>query len=215
MEINYHGQEGQDKWVIEDVFSFKKGGFFVDLAAGEPITFSNTYCLEKSLDWNGICIEPNPITFDKLKCARSVCCVKEVVDEVPREIDFMVNKPTSEADCWALCHVQDLSSPFNHPGLKENEWRSVKLRSTTLESILKKHSAPEIIDYLSLDVEGWEDKVLGVFDFNQFKFLCISIEGVSPFLHGHLSTNGYQFIKSSGPDGVGGLDSFYLHKDLL
>ena len=58
---------GQDKWVINEIFKHKKGGFFVDLAAADGVFQSNTYLLEKELNWKGICIEANPHLFKKLK----------------------------------------------------------------------------------------------------------------------------------------------------
>ena len=58
--IDFLGQKGQDEWVIVDVFDYKTNGFFVDLAAQHAKIDSNTYVLEKDLNWSGICIEPNP-----------------------------------------------------------------------------------------------------------------------------------------------------------
>ena len=37
----------------------EQNGFFLDLAANDAVTLSNTLFLEQKLAWNGICIEPN------------------------------------------------------------------------------------------------------------------------------------------------------------
>jgi hypothetical protein len=56
--IEYTSQFGQDKWEIEEVFRFKPSCFFVDIGAADGKYISNTYCMEKSLNWKSICIEP-------------------------------------------------------------------------------------------------------------------------------------------------------------
>ena len=48
--------------------------------------------------------------------------------------------------------------------------------ASTLNSILKKSKAPELIDFLSLDVEGVEIEVLNGIDFLNYNFKYILIE---------------------------------------
>jgi hypothetical protein len=46
---------------------------------------------------------------------------------------------------------------------KESDTRNnkvIKLKTTTLISVLEDHHAPSIIDYLSIDVEGAEERIL-------------------------------------------------------
>ena len=56
MANKYFSQFGQDKWVAEEIFNFKKGGYFLELAAADGIYLSNTYFLEKYLTWEGVTI---------------------------------------------------------------------------------------------------------------------------------------------------------------
>ena len=58
--MDFIGQKGQDQWIIDDVFHQKKGGYFIDLAATDGVSINNTWLLETKLEWNGMCIEPNP-----------------------------------------------------------------------------------------------------------------------------------------------------------
>ncbi len=42
MKLNkYFSQRDQDKWVIEEVFSHKKNGFFLDIGAGDGVIINN------------------------------------------------------------------------------------------------------------------------------------------------------------------------------
>ena len=67
----WHAQHGQDELVVE-VLLQKRNGFFVDLAAGDAIQWSNTLSLERLFDWSGLCIEPQAdrLEIQSLRCLR-------------------------------------------------------------------------------------------------------------------------------------------------
>ena len=75
--------------------------------------------------------------------------------------------------------------------------KSTKIKKTTktLEYILDKFNAPKIIDYLSLDVEGSELRILKNFPFNKYTFLALTIERPPIELEEILFKNGYVFVK--------------------
>lgn len=52
--------QSQQDTIVAELFHNKRKGYFVDLAANDAYTLSNTYGLEKELDWQGLCIEANP-----------------------------------------------------------------------------------------------------------------------------------------------------------
>ena len=51
----YFSQNGQDAFIIEELFPGKNKWFFVDIGANDGVTFNNTYALEKK-GWRGLCI---------------------------------------------------------------------------------------------------------------------------------------------------------------
>lgn len=59
----YYGQQGEDK-ILHQVFK-DNPGFYVEVGAVDGVFLSNTYFFDK-LGWSGICIEPNPVMFEKL-----------------------------------------------------------------------------------------------------------------------------------------------------
>lgn len=72
--MKYFSQFEQDRFLDEVVFNRKKAGFFIDVGAHDGISYSNSAFFEFQRNWTGICIEPNPLVFEKLRSVRSVRC---------------------------------------------------------------------------------------------------------------------------------------------
>lgn len=211
--MSYNSQIAQDKWV-HSVLGDKKNGYFIELGACDGLYFSNTLFFEKNLDWNGICIEPNDIYFEELKKNRKCNTSKELISDKENEI-------VNFAICGSVSGILDENiGPFTSV---DEYTRKI---TTTLDKVLEKFNAPEIIDYLSLDVEGQEYKILSTFPFDKYKFRCITVEHNEPhigptqqmLIREILEKNGYKFIK--GNDDVnnwrhGPIDDFYIYPDLV
>ena len=202
----YFSTKDQDRWVAEDIFKFKENGFFVDLAATSGIIDNNTYFLEKKLNWRGICIEPNEYFFKKLKQNRAAICINDCVDDCEKTVEFIND--------GGLSGILDTDTDNNYE-MRNEKIQKYKKRSLveykktkTLTSILDENNAPLIIDYLSLDIEGAEERALVSFDFEKYRFLSMTIERPSKKLHDILINNGYVFVKHFK------VDSFYLHNSI-
>jgi len=158
--MEYRGQLLQDKWVLS---WFPPGykGFFLDVGMCDAIRINNTYLLEQ-LGWRGIGIDPYPTNVDK----RPNLIVEEIaVFSEETELSFIEAGPLGGAADFVDLHAQ---------AIKDKPRTTVK--TTTLAAILKKHDAPNIIDYMSLDTEGTEYEVLRVFPFEEYAFGCITVE---------------------------------------
>ena len=149
----YYSQAGQDEWVIQKT-NHKKSGYFVDLGAYDGINYSNTYYLEKEMEWNGICIEADPSNFSSLVKNRKCICK---------------NLAVSDTKGIFLFNSSDMGGKLDNRGKTEVE-------CDILENILSDNLAPNIIDYLSIDVEGKELDVLRNFLFSKWKFRFITVE---------------------------------------
>ncbi|NBP15946.1 FkbM family methyltransferase [bacterium] len=203
-------QVGQDIYVLE-YLNYKTDGFFVELGASDGITLSNTYLLEKKYHWTGVLIEPS-FEYESLVKNRHSQTFKECVSDSEKVLNFIECKDTC-TEAWA-----SYSHPHNsmlEKNLDEliiiNNCETVKrirptgvlkkVKTTTLESILDKAKAPNVIDYLSLDVEGEEYNILKNFPFNKYKFRIMTVEtnGAEPvgtMIRELLHRNGYTFITS-------------------
>jgi FkbM family methyltransferase len=123
---------------------FRKG-FFVEVGANDGFTLSNTVYLEEQFGWQGLLVEANPEYLGSLKHRKSKSVIAAVVDQegyyefcnaglyggVTSLLDKTYEKITKKAG-------------------------SLKVWGTTLERILKENGAPEVIDFISIDVEGAE-----------------------------------------------------------
>jgi FkbM family methyltransferase len=191
-------QAGQDFWVLGEVFNEKRNGFFVDVGAHDGVELSNTFLLEKRYGWGGICIEANPESFEKLEKNRRVTCLNACVDSEDRVVEF--------AKRGMLGGIVSAGTD-----IKEAEPHEVlRLPTQTLIDILRRNKAPNAIEYLSIDIEGAEERVLGSFDFAEYRFECMTIERPSKALREVLAARQYVLIKE-----IPGLDCFYVHETFV
>lgn len=205
--MNFIGQKDQDYWVISEIFNYKKNGYFVDLAATDGVKINNTLLMEKELDWNGICIEPNPKYIKQLKENRKCFVSNAVVDSVNDEIvKFRIDN-----DELGGIVDNDTDNNYQIRGSQLKNATILDLKTKTLESILDEFNSPKVIDYLSLDVEGCEERILYNFPFNKYTFLTMTIERPTQKLEEKLFENGYVFVMKSKKLPF---DVFYVHNSI-
>lgn len=209
-KIQYTSQKGQDKWVIEDIFKGKEKGFFVDIAATDGVKFSNTYILEKYYEWTGICIEPNPDFYASLIKNRSCLCVNDCIDSQEKVVEFRFDNGELGG---IISDDTDNCIKYRSEQIKRarQDNKTALLKTKTLETVLDENNAPKIIDYLSLDVEGSETRILFNFPFEKYIFLVITIKRPTPKLNQILFENNYVFVQNSK---LMPYDSFYIHKSI-
>jgi FkbM family methyltransferase len=152
--MKYYSQAGQDEWVVK-FFNTKKNGFFLDIGAHDGIDINNTYYLEKNLNWNGICIEADPIIFNDLKNNRNSKCVNCAVSDSIGYVKFKQDGFVGK--------ISELNG-------------NIDVKTNTIDNILIDNKSPKIIDYISLDVEGYESKVLSKFPFGEYEFIIMTVE---------------------------------------
>jgi FkbM family methyltransferase len=147
--------------------NFKKRGFFVEFGAGNGIDYSNTYLLEKKYLWNGIICEPAKIFHNKLKKNRRCFIEKDAIWHSSNNfLEFNEDKNPH------FSHIKGISRSKYGKGIN----KSYKVKTISLIDMLNKYNAPKIIDFLSIDTEGSEFKILKNFNFEAYKFRVICIE---------------------------------------
>lgn len=203
----FGSQKGQVDFLINNIFDYENKGlpykkYFVDCAAGDAITYSNTYFLESYLGWKGLLIEPNPIFHKDIEEKRSSKLIKQCIGSNDGDIlNFRV-------DNRLLGGLVGDEFDNNKKNRKEEleSAEIIKVETKTLTTVLSENNSPNNIDYLSLDVEGAEEFILKNFDFEKYTFRFITVERPSDTLNILLDKNGYIQIKSIESE------SFYTHK---
>ena len=159
----------QDLFVLSEL-QLKKNGFFVEFGATNGIDLSNTYLLEKEFNWTGILGEPAKAWHESLKKNRNSFIEYKCVWETS-DINLEFNETTDPVySTISNFNSSDFHASYREKGSKYN------VKTITLLDLLKKYNAPKIIDYLSIDTEGSEYKILKAFDFNQYQFRVITCE---------------------------------------
>ena len=182
----FYSQLGQDKWLIQKVFPGVRDRYFLDIGAADAKRSSNSKALENA-GWDGTCVEPFPSGRWHTRRAR---LFKEVVySRAEKLIEFRAAEGLGgieqHIDTWRQRVTQ---APV------------VKMKTTTIGSILRRAKAPEYIHYMSLDTEGAEWEILRVFPFERYRLGAMTIEhnGEQPKrtqIRRLLEAHGYRFVK--------------------
>lgn len=187
--VKSYSQEGEDM-ILSRVFGDKKSGFYVDVGAHHPRRFSNTYIFYQR-GWRGINIEPNPDMFK--------------VFESERGRDKNLQMGVSEVEGVLTYHL------FDEPALNSFDSQIVKERLSTtsykvvgtkevkvdrLENILREHvPGGQVIDFLTIDVEGLDFSVLKSNDWNCYRPKLVLVEALSQILEDTLDSEIYHFMR--------------------
>jgi FkbM family methyltransferase len=191
-----HSQYGQDAFVIE-YYKNKRNGVFVDIGAYDGISLSNTYYLEKELGWTGVCFEPVPAIFGMLDRNRNCIKIMAGVAEKGSVEKFTV------AGC--LSGISKEYDPRHVERIKREGQKvdEIEISCVTLADVLEKNNIFRI-DYLSIDTEGNEFKIIKSIDFDRFDIEVITVENNyhDKEQTDYIIAKGFEFAGSLGCDEV-------------
>ncbi len=173
--MKFFSQIGQDRFLLENFFKGKRGGVFVEVGAYDGERYSNTLFYERTMGWTGLCIEPLPSAFEKLKATRSAICENVCVADFEGEADFLEVDDSGPLEKM----FSGLPAHFDPRQMRRLEYTSARVsrrvKVTRLSSLLAKHSL-YAIDYCSIDTEGSEFAILSDLDFDRFAISLLTVE---------------------------------------
>lgn len=169
MVMHFTSHIGQDQWVAE-VYKYKRHGYFLDFGAFDGLLTSNTFYLEKYLGWTGICVEPNPLFYSAVCAVRNCICMNVALwAESRQSMEFL--------DAHGLSSLASLGGADNNAGLREAATRQlIKVDTLNPTELLRRFSAPGLIEYMSLDVEGAELDVLKEINLKEYNIALMTVE---------------------------------------
>ena len=154
---------------VLDYFKDKKNGFYVDVGCHHPTHINNTYLLYKQ-NWGGINIDTSQFSIDLFNYMR------------PQDLNYNcaisnrngVVKLFFQKEFSQLSTIESIQAKNVFQGnIKEKD-----IQAFTLDEILNRDKYKNTkIDFLNIDVEGADLKVLEGLSFDKFKpeLVCIEI----------------------------------------
>lgn len=195
--LKTYSQYNEDLF-INLLFEGKNNGFFVDVGANDPVIMSNT---KKFVDkgWRGINIEPNPELYEKLKENR------------PNDINLNIGISPESGQLTFYEMTADTLSSFNKEvALKLGKKFNAQIKSEKLieveplKNIFQKYLNNDEIDFMSVDVEGYDLKVLQSNDWDKYrpKAILVEVDHVGDTVGEYLMNKDYKLVYKSPINGL-------------
>ena len=172
-------------------------GTFVDVGANDPIIGSQSHALEQS-GWNGVLVEPLPHLAERLRRERNAPVFQFACGSPERHgtrAEFYVSGPYSSMRPELMLPEAEVHSVI-----------IVEIR--TLDSIVEE-AALGRVDFVSVDVEGFELEVLKGFSIQRWRPKLVLIEDHVTGLekHRYMASQGYKLVRRTG------VNAWYVPRD--
>lgn len=209
----FYSQFGQDLFVLKNLPQDGQQKTFVDVGGNHPVRGNNTYLLELS-GWRGIAIEPQEKLRTLWQNLRKTPCLNYVIGPENKTVEFV----EAEGDRDGLSGVVGFNKCDN------TNCQKIKVEQRKLSDLLSEKQISQV-DYLSIDVEGYEMQVLESIDFSKVNIKLIGLENDLGFkwlpLLGHrlgqeLGNNKIRnFLKEKGYTYIARIvcDDFFIKND--
>ena len=211
-----YAQWGDDVLVWE--FFGGKTGVFFEAGANDPIALSQTYLLEKR-GWVGILVDPVPSCCDALRRDRP--CSKVFQNALGGPQHHGKLRLRVPDGCTELAHavpdeeLANYDSEIAAAALSGERRQSDSVTDTFIEADFitineaLKQSGFDRIDYLSLDLEGFELPALQGLDFQRIRPRLVIIEDRFDNLirHRYMIRQDYKIVK------INGSNSWYVPRE--
>ena len=163
-----YSMDGEDL-IISENFKNRSKGFYIDVGCYHPIHRNNTFLLHKK-GWQGVNIDIHKFSIELFQHLR------------PNDLNlnFAVSDKNEKINMYFQKELSQLSTIENTQAKKVFQGRIKEklIQSYTLNEILKFNKLDDKkIDFLDIDVEGADFKVLQGLSFEKFKpeVICVEI----------------------------------------
>ena len=197
--VSVFSQDGEETY-LRDFFGDKKDGFYIDVGAYDPFRFSNTaWAYERG--WKGINIEPNIKGYRKFVQMRK------------RDINLNCGISEEERSIPYFEFDEGAYNTFCQEEIPDNlEIKRVnKIATRRLDRVLDEYSVNHI-DFLDIDVEGYELSVLSSNNWNLYRPTIVLIEQRTK-MEDILKSDVYSFMKDKGYTAVGKYNRTVIYQE--
>lgn len=157
-----------DKFYDDVVFNKKKNGYYVEIGVLDGWLHSQSIHFEYLKDWDGIIVEPTPQWLEKINQHRYCNVCTNPISDTREKTKFVVR------DFLAYSHLEDIQEIYGPDDVIE----SVEVETITLYDLFEKYKSPTVIDFVAIDTEGYELRILKKFfeENDKYKINLISLE---------------------------------------
>jgi len=183
-----YAQWGDDRMVLK-YFEGREGCTFLEAGANDPVSLSQTYLLEQD-GWRGVLVEPVASCCERLRAVRKDSQVFQNVLGAPEDRGVL--------RLFVPGGVTELTRAHEE-GDDTLEGVHIEAEFMTLNEVLESARLPHLT-YLSLDLEGMEDRALKGLDFERYHPELIIVEDRVEHLRTHrlLQSMGYKLVRRNG-----------------
>ena len=140
-----------------------RDGFFIEAGANDGVKFSNTLFFERYRNWRGLLIEPIPDLAAECRKNRPLALVENCAlvarDSAPREVAMRYANMMSIVKGAMQSEEGDLEHIRKGCEVQQIESYEITVPARPLSEVLDRHGIAKV-DFLSLDVEGYELEAL-------------------------------------------------------
>ena len=182
--------QNNEEDIIQAVFKGKANGRFIDIGAGDGVTFSNTKMLY-DMGWSGVAVEPSPTLFANLE------------KNLDGQRVILINKALTvrDEDTIKFYHAPgDFVSTTNESHRKkwqsQVDFKTIEVRAVTWKELEQYGS----YDFINIDVEGNNIEIFNAMPaaiLENAKLLCIEHDSKIEYLVSALRPKGYHLIHTT------------------
>jgi len=161
-----YSQKGEDL-IVNFIFNVLKikHPTYIDIGAYDPIKLSNTYLFYQQGS-HGICIEPDPELFKKIKKKRrrDICLNMGVGTSLENKKSNFYILSSRVLNTFSKQEADYLEKTTN-----QKVERIIEIPLLPLTKILQKYFSDKTPNFVSLDTEGYDFKILQSLNLNKFR----------------------------------------------
>lgn len=184
-----YSQEGEDL-ILKRIFESQKKGFYVDVGAHHPKRFSNTFLFYK-MGWKGINIDATPGSMQEFRKIRprDTNLEKAISDKKESSKYFIFNEPA--LNTFSFAEASKKNGLREYKIIEELEIQTFKLSEILNENL----QSGQRIDFLNIDVEGFDFKVLKSINWSVHIPSVILIEDLNLDVENLIENKIYKFLR--------------------
>jgi hypothetical protein len=230
---SFKAGQGQDRFVMK-ILNGKQHGFFIEFGAGDGVYQSTTNVFEKHMCWTGLCIEPSEVVFKELVKNRPGCTrIHGAVCD--GDMTRMYTDVVDDNGQWT--GLSGFKEFMTEPQKKKIErqvnkkgWstKTYPIQCYKLNDLVEKYHTgkyDKTVDFLSIDVEGYEREVVESIDWKERDYGVVQVETNVEELtldEDHAGLDDVRAIRRIfkklgylGRPGESGVDDFFIHPQVL